>query len=311
MAVVDDPHDVKEGAAQQPPCSTSPTQDTMRWPGNQVPPPDRRFCDHERYGKHVVHDRHGGDHSGRRSGVSCDLHGLMARRMRGLTTETKEMAAETRRIADATDLQAKAAEALVTEAQLDREASRSPYLTRNMITSTINTSGTPGNPKGYSEKITLSNVGGDQAVSCNYVSRRSTDNYWCWLRHPGLAASESVHELAASPGDGDPPWNCSNRLRMIRIRRRAYRLRSSVRTCSGTASDFPSPEGVATSRAPVTRLVRHGPYRPSSGQSDRLCSSSMPSMLDALNQRTETIHKLLGRRVGGELDGQATIGVVL
>jgi hypothetical protein len=132
--------------------------------------------------------------------------GVMAKRTHGLATETRQMAEETKRIADATDLQAKATEALVSEAQLDREVSWSPYLTRNVITTTINTSGTPGSPKGYSEQITLSNLGGGQAMSCYYVSRRSTDNYWCWLRHDGLTGGESVPDLPVSPGDGDPPW---------------------------------------------------------------------------------------------------------
>jgi hypothetical protein len=125
--------------------------------------------------------------------------GVMAKRTHGLATETK-------RIADATDLQAKATEALVTESQLDREVSWSPYLTRNMVTNTINTSGTPGSPLGYSEVVTLSNLGKGQAINCYYIFRRTTDNYWCWLRHPGLAAEESVQELPSSLGSGDVPW---------------------------------------------------------------------------------------------------------
>lgn|GEM_PF-4796593 len=132
--------------------------------------------------------------------------GVMARRTHGLATETRHMAEETKRAANAAETQARATEALVAEAQLDREASWSPHLTRNVITSTINTSGTPGSPLGYSEKVVLTNVGRGQAVTCAYVSRRTTDNYWCWLRHPGLAGGESAGELSASPGQGDPPW---------------------------------------------------------------------------------------------------------
>jgi hypothetical protein len=131
--------------------------------------------------------------------------GVMARRTHGLATETEKMAAETKRVANATDLQAKATETLVAEAQLDRELSWSPYLTRTVITSTINASGTPGSPLGYSETITLSNLGKGQAVNCFYVSRRRTDNYWCSLRYPGLAGGESVSELPVGPGDGDLP----------------------------------------------------------------------------------------------------------
>lgn len=132
--------------------------------------------------------------------------GVMARRTHGLATETKAMAEEAQRAANAAEVQAKATEALVAEAQLDREASWSPYLTRNVIENTINTSGTAGSPLGYSEKLTVANVGRGQAVNCAYVFRRSTDNYWCWLRHPGLSGGESAGELHASPGSGDPPW---------------------------------------------------------------------------------------------------------
>lgn len=134
--------------------------------------------------------------------------GVMARRTHGLGTQTKAMAEETQRAANAAEQQAKATEALVAEAQLDREASWSPNLTRNVVTSTMNPTEEANRqgPPGYSEKVTLTNVGRGQAVNCTYVFRRSGDNYWCILRHPGLSGGDSASELAASPGKGNPPW---------------------------------------------------------------------------------------------------------
>lgn len=131
---------------------------------------------------------------------------VMAFRTHGLATETKAMAEETRRAANAAETQAKATEVLVAEAQFDRELSWSPYLTLSVIGSAVNSSGTPGNPLGYSEKLTLSNVGRGQAVNCAYVSRNLTDNYWCLLRHSGLPGGESSGDLTAWPGNGDLPW---------------------------------------------------------------------------------------------------------
>ena len=54
--------------------------------------------------------------------------------------------------------------------------------------------------------LTLSNLGKGKAISCYYVMRRTMDNHWCWLRHPGLSGGETAQELHASPGQGDPPW---------------------------------------------------------------------------------------------------------
>lgn len=135
---------------------------------------------------------------------------VMAKRTHGLASETKRMAEETQRVADATSAEAQATQALVAEAQLDRELSWSPHLTRSVITATINTSGTPGSPTGYSEVLTLSNLGKGQAISCYYVMRRTMDNHWCELRHHGLPGGEAAQELHASPGEGDPPWELLN-----------------------------------------------------------------------------------------------------
>ncbi|WP_415853598.1 hypothetical protein [Sinomonas sp. G460-2] len=131
---------------------------------------------------------------------------VMARRTHGLATETAEMAKETQRAANAAETQAKATETLVAEAQLDREASWSPYLTSNVITATNNASGAPGSPQGYSQTLTLTNLGRGQAMNCAYVARPANDSQWCWIRHPGLAGGDSADELTAHPGDGEPPW---------------------------------------------------------------------------------------------------------
>lgn len=132
--------------------------------------------------------------------------GVMARRTHGLARETKRMATDTKRVADAAAAEAAATQALVAEAQIDRELAWSPFLTRSVSTSTINTSGTPGSPQGYSEVLTVSNLGKGRAVNCYYVSRRTMDNHWCWLRHPGIRSEESVPDLPASPGSGGVPW---------------------------------------------------------------------------------------------------------
>lgn len=134
--------------------------------------------------------------------------GVMARRTHGLATETRQMAEETKRAADAAETQSIATQSLVAEAQLEREAAWSPHLTRNVVTSTMNPSGEANRqgPPGYSEKVILTNVGRGQAVNCAYVFRRTSDNHWCSLRHPGLAGGDSASEAMASPGQGDPPW---------------------------------------------------------------------------------------------------------
>lgn len=132
--------------------------------------------------------------------------GVMAKRTHGLATETRKMATDTKRVADATAAEAAATQALVSETQIDRELAWSPFLTRNVSTSTINTAGTPGSPLGYSEVVTLANLGKGRAVNCYYVFRRTTNNHWCWLRHPGLASEESIADIPASPGTGDVPW---------------------------------------------------------------------------------------------------------
>jgi len=206
----------------------------------------------------MVHDRHGGNDRGGSPGLCGGFH-----RAHGLATQTKAMAEETQRAANAAEVQAKATEVLVAEAQLDREASWSPYLTRNVITATMNPSGQPNRqgPPGYSEKITLANVGRGQAVNCSYVFRRSTDNYWCMLRHPGLSGGDSASELAASPGNGDRRGSCSSRRPTIRIRRNALRARSSAKTCSGTASGSGSDGAAGTSHVPRTNTRQRGRRR--------------------------------------------------
>ena len=135
--------------------------------------------------------------------------GIMARRTHDLAKKTKKMVTETKRVADATDMQAKATQTLVVEAQIDRELSWSPYLIGSVKGSSINSSPmlVGGNLPGYTEQVTLYNAGSGQAVNCYYISRRSTDNYWCWLRQESLAGNESVSDLQALPGTDDLPWD--------------------------------------------------------------------------------------------------------
>lgn len=133
---------------------------------------------------------------------------IMSRTPHGVVTETHKVAHTTKRVADAAASGPVTTQALITGdgAQTDRELAWSPLLTRSVTASTINTSGMPGSPPGYSEVITLSNLGKGPALNCYYVFRRKTDNYWCWLRHPGVPAEETIPDLHASPGSGDVPW---------------------------------------------------------------------------------------------------------
>lgn len=171
--------------------------------------------------------------------------GVMARRTHGLATQTERMAAETKRVADATDLQARATETRVAEAQLDRELSLCPYLTRTVITSTINTSGTLGSRLGYSETIT--------ARGRTTTGARFGIPVWPEARrYPGFLQGLATAIFLGS---------CCSHRRMIRIRRNSLTARSSARMCSATGSACRSGEEGAICRARKTRRVQPGRNR--------------------------------------------------
>jgi hypothetical protein len=132
--------------------------------------------------------------------------GLMAKRTHDLAGEkrsmavaTKPMADETRRAAGATAREASATETLAGEgAQRDRR----PVLIRPSFAATSKRN-PPRGTVGYSEAVTLTNLGRGPAFNCLSV-HAVNDAHWCFAPLSGLAGNDE-RECNAWTGRDAPP----------------------------------------------------------------------------------------------------------
>lgn len=163
---------------------------------------------------------------------------VLARKTAALATETSNMVLATKDVVTETQRVAIATENLVTEAQTDRELAWSPYLTVTVIESRISLQQPP---VGFSQKVTIANVGKGWAVHCCYIAIHSgNDNFWCMSRLDAIGGDTTICDLvvpavqdkrpptevlelgAHDDGRTDPPWSAlfcedvfGNRLRFV------------------------------------------------------------------------------------------------